>query len=104
MTSQYSVQLNGHTPLEGLRIKCRYYALSRRVSGCPSTKFGTRIALNTQALKATVNITLDLLLVHVGQTPRQFNHVSSLVSHTYVLFEDFSTSSGIEMNPNEIRQ
>jgi hypothetical protein len=47
------------------------YALSRRVSGCPSTKFGVRIHLKPQALPATSDITLDLWLVHFGRTPRQ---------------------------------
>ena len=35
------------------------YALNRRVSGCPSTKFGVRIPLKTQALPATADTTLN---------------------------------------------
>jgi hypothetical protein len=42
------------------------YAPSRRVSGCPSTKFGVRIPLKTQALPATADITPGFLLTSVG--------------------------------------
>jgi hypothetical protein len=66
------------------------YAFSRRVSGCPSTKFGVRIPLNTQALSAKAGITLDFRLVHFGRTPRQLNHVSSLASRTLCVISDFS--------------
>jgi hypothetical protein len=69
------------------------YALSRRVSGCPSTKFGVRSPLKTQALPATADITLDF-----GRTPRQWDHLSSLASHTCVLLVNFSTSSNIKFN------
>jgi hypothetical protein len=49
-------------------------APSRRVSGCPSTKFGVRIPLKTQTLPATTDITLHLWLVHFPRTPCQFSH------------------------------
>jgi hypothetical protein len=50
------------------------YALSRRDSGCPNAKFGVRIPLKTQALPATV----DIWLVHFGQTPRVFTRFTHL--------------------------
>jgi hypothetical protein len=57
------------------------YALSRRVTGCPSTKFGFWIPLKIQALPATAYIALDFWLLHFCRTPRQFNYVS-LASRT----------------------
>jgi hypothetical protein len=50
------------------------YALSRRVSGCTSTKFGVRIPLYTQAMPATADTTLDFLTVNFGRMSRQCNH------------------------------
>jgi hypothetical protein len=54
------------------------YAFSRRISRCPSTKFGVRIPLKTQALPDAADITLDFWTVHFGRTPRiiirHFNH------------------------------
>jgi hypothetical protein len=51
------------------------YALSRRVAGCPNTKYGVRIPLKAQALPATMDTTLDFLTVNVGRTPCQYNHL-----------------------------
>jgi hypothetical protein len=56
MTTQYSLQLNGHTLFkddESYVDAESSYALSRRVSGGPSTKFGVQIPLKTQVLSAT---------------------------------------------------
>jgi hypothetical protein len=54
------------------------YAFSRRISRCPSAKFGVRIPLKTPALPDAVDITLHFWTVHFGRTPRiiirQFNH------------------------------
>jgi hypothetical protein len=74
------------------------YALSRRVSGCPSTKFGVRIPLKSQALPVTVDIALDYPTVNFGRTPRQCNHLSSLAPRTCVLLVNFSTSSSVKLS------
>jgi hypothetical protein len=63
-------------------------ALNRRVSGCPSTKFGVRIPLETEALPATADIMEDFWLVHFGRTPRQFDQVSSLASRTLCVISE----------------
>jgi hypothetical protein len=60
------------------------YALSNRVSGYPSTKFGVRIPLKTQALTATANITLDFLTVTFGRTPR-FTHLCVIGELQYII-------------------
>jgi hypothetical protein len=64
------------------------YAIGRRVSGCPSTKFVVRIPLKTQALLATADIKLDFWLVHFDWTPRQFHHVPSLASRTLCVISE----------------
>jgi hypothetical protein len=90
MTIQYSLQLNGHTFFkddESYVDPESRYAPSRRVFGCPSTEFGVRIPLQTQALPATADITLDYSPVHLGKTPRQICHYSFIASRTCVLLE-----------------
>jgi hypothetical protein len=77
MTVQYFFQLNRHTPKDN---KSYFdieptYTLGKHVSNCPITKFGVQIPLKTQALLATVDNTLDFLLIHSGWTPRQLIHV-----------------------------
>jgi hypothetical protein len=74
------------------------YAPSRRVSGCPSTEFGVRIALKTQALPDTVDFALDFLTVNFGRTPHQYNHDTSLASRACVLLVNLNTSSSVQFN------
>jgi hypothetical protein len=86
-TIQYFLQLHGLIPFKDDESNVdpeSSYALSRRVSGCPTTKFGVRIPLKTQALPATVDITPDFLTVYFGWTPR-FTHLCVIGELQYII-------------------